>query len=135
MLNASSELPPQELPASKKLEMNDVLNEIKTLLENHDNPTEELQKYLSEVSLKIDDENKEALENVDQDAVKLLIEKHPYFKNPSTYHIRLITIMKYLRKKGVDITIPDIDLLVDNIILSIDGVEKIGYGKYRRRKF
>ena len=135
MLNATQELPAQELPASKKLEMNDVLNEIKMLLENHDNPTEELQKYLHEVSSKINDENRIALENVDQDSVKLLIEKHPYFKNPSTYHIRLITIMKYLKRKGVDITIPDFDLLVDNIILSIDGVEKIGYGKYRRRKF
>jgi hypothetical protein len=135
MLNATSELPAQELPPSKKLEMNDVLNEIKYLLEKHDNPTEELQRYLDEVSLKINDENRQALANIDQDTVKILIEKHPYFKNPSSYHIRLITIMKYLKKKGVDITIPDFDLLVDTIILSIDGVEKIGYGKYRRQKF
>jgi hypothetical protein len=135
MLNATSELPPQELPASRKLEMNDVLNEIKYLIEKHDNPSEELQRYLEEVSSKISDENKQALENVDQVSVKMLIEKHPYFKNPSSYHIRLITIMKYLKKKGVNITIPDFDLLVDQIILSIDGVEKIGYGRYRRQKF
>lgn len=135
MLNATSDLPPQELPASKKVEMHDVLNEIKHLIEKHDNPSEELQRYLEEVSSQINDENKKALECVDQASVKMLIEKHPYFKNPSSYHIRLITIMKYLKKKGVDITIPDFDLLVDNIILSIDGVEKIGYGKYRREKF
>jgi len=135
MLNATSELPPQELPASRKLEMNDVLNEIKHLIAKHDNPSEELQRYLEEVSSKISDENRQVLDNVDQASVKMLIEKHPYFKNPSSYHIRLITIMKYLKKKGVNITIPDFDLLVDQIILSIDGVEKIGYGRYRRQKF
>ncbi|MBF4694899.1 hypothetical protein [Fusibacter ferrireducens] len=135
MLNALSDLPAEEYPASKKLEMNDVLKDIKELLERHDNPALELQKYLSEVETKIDFENKRELDSVDKENVKSVIEKHPYFKNPSSYHIRLITIMKFLKKKGVDITIRDFDMLVDEIIMSIEGVEKIGYGKYRRRKY
>ncbi len=135
MLNASSDLPAQEYPPSKKLEMNDVLKDIKELLEKHDNPALELQKYLDEVETQIDFEAKRELDSVDKESVKSVIEKHPYFKNPSSYHIRLITIMKFLKKKGIDITIRDFDLLVDEIIMSMDGVEKIGYGKYRRKKY
>ncbi len=130
-----SEVPEQEYTHIKKLEMTDVLEDIKNLLEKHDNPSKELQKYLTNVESKIIDENKQKLDEVNQDQIKALIEKHPYFKNPSTYHIRLITIMKYLKKKGIDITLTDIDLLVDDIIMSIESVEKISYGKYNRRRF
>ncbi|MCD4713768.1 MAG: hypothetical protein K8R73_10840 [Clostridiales bacterium] len=130
-----SEVPELEYTPIKKLEMTDVLEDIKSLLEKHDNPAVELQKYLINVESKIIDENKQKLDEVNQDQIRLLIEKHPYFKNPSTYHIRLITIMKYLKKKGIDITLNDFDLLVDEIILSIEGVEKISYGKYSRRRF
>jgi DNA invertase Pin-like site-specific DNA recombinase len=130
-----SEVPEQEFTPIKKLEMTDVLEDIKNLIEKHDNPAIELQKYLVNVESKIIDENKQKLDCVNQDQVRLLIEKHPYFKNPSTYHIRLITIMKYLKKKGIDITLNDFDLLVDEIILSIGDVEKISYGKYSRKRF
>ncbi len=129
-----SEVPEQNYPM-KTLRMEDVLSDLKSLLESHDNPALELQKYLSNVETQMQDANLKALDSVDQEAVKLLIEKHPYFKNPSTYHIRLITIMKYLKKKGVDISISDMDLLVDEIVQSIEGVEKISYGKYRRKRF
>ena len=135
MESGPSEVPEQEYSPIRKLEMIDVLEDIKSLLEKHDNPALELQKYLSDVESKINDENKLKLESVDRTQIKHLIEKHPYFKNPSTYHIRLITIMKYLKKKGIDITINDFDLLVDEIIMSIDGVEKISYGKYSRKRF
>ncbi len=136
MQNTASDLPAQEVPvSSRKVEMNDVLNDIKELLEKHDNPSLELQKYLTEVETQIITQNQKQLDSVDKENIKQLIEKHPYFKNPSSYHIRLITIMKYLKKKGVDITMSDFDLLVDDIILTIEGVEKIGYGKYRRERF
>ncbi len=42
--------------------------------------------------------------------------------------------MKYLKKKGIDISIPDIDLLIEDIMLSIQGVTKIGDGRYKRKK-
>jgi len=131
MESAPSDVPEPETSV-KKLEMQDVLKDIKKLLEKHENPVIELHKYLTDVEVKINDAHKREL---NREAIKALIEKHPYFKNPSTYHIRLITIMKYLKKKGVDITLNDFDLLVDEIIMSIDGVEKISYGKYSRKRF
>ncbi|MGX8794645.1 hypothetical protein ACR6HW_00945 [Fusibacter sp. JL298sf-3] len=129
-----SDVPEPDYP-NETLHMQDVLSDLRTLLNQHDNPVKELQKYLSDVETKIKDAHVKQLESVDKNAVQALIEKHPYFKNPSTYHIRLITIMKYLKKKGVDISINDFDLLVDEIIQSIEGVEKISYGKYRRKRF
>lgn len=120
--------------ASERLERSDIINDIKTLLEQHDNPADHLQKYIVEVEELIEEEERIQLEAVDRDEVKNLIEKHPFFKNPNNYHIRLITIMKYLKKKGIDISIPDMDLLVDEIIQSIDGVTKKGYGQYARAK-
>lgn len=120
--------------ASERLESKDIINDIKTLLEQHDNPTDLLQQYLDEVEERIEEEERSQLETVDRDSIKVLIEKHPFFKNPNNYHIRLITIMKYLKKKGIDINVPDMDLLVDEVIQTIDGVKKRGYGQYSRVK-
>ncbi len=121
--------------ASERLERNDIINDIKTLLEQHDNPADHLQKYLDEVEELIEEEGRSQLETVDRNELKILIEKHPFFKNPNNYHIRLITVMKYLKKKGIDINIPDMDLLVDEIIQTIAGVKKRGYGQYSRVKY
>ncbi len=120
--------------ASERLESKDIINDIKTLLEQHDDPTVILQQYIGEVEERIEEEERTQLETVDRDSIKKLIEKHPFFKNPNNYHIRLITIMKYLKKKGIDINMPDMDLLVDEIIQTIDGVKKRGYGQYSRVK-
>ncbi|WP_430886208.1 hypothetical protein [Fusibacter sp. JL216-2] len=120
--------------ASERLESKDIINDIKTLLEQHDNPTDMLQQYIGEVEERIEEEERSQLETVDRDNIKTLIERHPFFKNPNSYHIRLITIMKYLKKKGVDIAVPDMDLLVDEVIQTIDGVKKKGYGQYSRIK-
>lgn len=65
-----------------------------------------------------------------EDSIIKLLKKHPYFKKPSDHPIRLITIMKYLKKKGVDTSIHNIDLLVEELILGIDGVKKIQSNKY-----
>lgn len=120
--------------ASERLERNDIINDIKTLLEQHDNPTDILQQYIDQVEERIEEEERGLLETVDKQNIKTLIEKHPFFKNPNNYHIRLITIMKYLKKKGVQINIPDMDLMVDEIIQTIEGVSKRGYGQYSRVK-
>jgi len=120
--------------ASERLERNDIIHNIKTLLEQHDDPADHLQKYLDEVEERIVEEGRSQLETVDRAEIRTIIEKHPFFKNPNNYHIRQITIMKYLKKKGVDISIPDMDLLVDEIIVSIEGVKKRGYGQYSRVK-
>lgn len=114
--------------------VDDLIKDIKEMIESDDDHKVKLASYLSDIENQIKSKNLIDIQNVDRDQIKKLVEKHPFFKNPNTYHIRLITIMKYLKKKGVDISINDIDLLVDEIIQTIDGVKKIADGKYSRRK-
>lgn len=116
------------------LNMNGVISELKKLINTHADPSHQLKEYLNKVEEKIEIVAKNELLNVDRNEVRSLIEKHPFFKNPNNYSIRLITIMKYLKKKGINISIPDMDLLVDEVIMTIDGVKKVGYGKYSRIK-
>lgn len=112
--------------------VDDLIKDIKEMIEDDDNHKEKLALYLNDIEKQIETKNKLDLESVDRDEIKKLIEKHPYIKNPNSYHIRLITIMKYLKKKGVDVNIADIDLLVDEIIQTIDGVKKLADGKYKK---
>lgn len=113
--------------------VDDLIKNIKELISNEEDHKEKLTSYLSVVEKQIEDKNQLDLSNVDRLHIRKLIEKHPYFKNPNSYHIRLITIMKYLKKKGIDVTINDIDLLIDEIIQQIDGVEKVADGKYKKQ--
>ena len=119
---------------TKEVDAEFIISEIKNLLGEHKDPSDKLQEYINHVEKKIDIVRKNELNNINKDEIKKLIEKHPYFKNPNSYSIRLITIMKFLKKKSVNVSLPDIDLLVEEIILSIDGVIKDGYGKYLRKK-
>lgn len=112
--------------------VDDLIKDIKEMIEDDDDHKEKLVTYLSDIEKQIESKNLLDLSSVDQDHIRKLIEKHPYFKNPNSYHIRLITIMKYLKKKGLDVAIVDIDLLVDEIIQKIDGVKKVADGKYKR---
>ncbi|MDO4772313.1 MAG: hypothetical protein Q4A72_01880 [Bacillota bacterium] len=59
------------------------------------------------------------------------IRKHPYFKNPCKYPIRIISIMKYLKKKGFDVKEKDIDLKVDELISQLPDVTKVDFGLYK----
>jgi len=113
--------------------VDELIKDIKEMIEDEDDHKEKLSSYLESIEKKIESKNRLDLNSVDKDAVRKLIEKHPYFKNPNSYGIRMITIMKYLKKKNVDVTIPDFDLLVDEIIQSIDGVTKVADGKYKRK--
>ncbi len=40
--------------------------------------------------------------------------------------------MKFLKKKGVDVSLPDIDILVDEIVKTCDNVESDEFGKYKK---
>ncbi len=59
-----------------------------------------------------------------------LIQKHPYFRNPCKYPIRLLTILKYLKKNGMNLHYRDIDLYVDRLVAKMDGVKRVGKGLY-----
>lgn len=70
----------------------------------------------------------------DDEKFAAAIEKHPYFKNPCDYPIRLITILKYLKSRGFNMNYTDIDIYVDKIIQKMDGVKKVGRGLYLYKK-
>lgn len=109
------------------------LKEFKKLLRNYNKPTDQIDYLISELEGNIDFENVIHIFDIDEKSIKKKIEKHPYFKNPCDYHIRLVTIMKYLKKKGVNIHYKDMDLVVDKLIQEIDGVKKVGDGMYLKR--
>ena len=68
----------------------------------------------------------------DEERIVRAIEKHPYFKNPCDYPIRLITILKYLKRRGFNMNYTDIDLYVDKLLQKMEGVKKVGRGLYRK---
>ncbi len=70
----------------------------------------------------------------EDDELISILKKHPYFKNPCKYPIRMISIMKHLKKKGIDVSEKDVDLRVDRLISSISNVDKIEFGFYRVQK-
>ncbi len=117
-------------PPADNIQMESIIKDIKVLLNKYNNPKEHVNKYLQKVEKEIENNGVETEYFIHRNKVKKYIEKHPYFKNPCNYHIRLLTVMKYLKKKGIDINIKDFDLVVDEIIQEIDGVKKIGEGKY-----
>ncbi|OPL07796.1 MAG: hypothetical protein AVO33_00135 [delta proteobacterium ML8_F1] len=111
------------------LSMEEVISHIKEIIEEQIEPSESLNLLIAQAEKKIN-----CPQEIDLEKIKDLILKHPFFKNPNHYHIRLITIMKYLKKKGVDITIPDLDLMVDELIASLPGVKKVSSDRYQYKK-
>lgn len=123
----------QDGPAvSSSINLNNVIDDIKEVLVKHENPKHILKEYLNSIESKIDTERMLKIHEVNREHIKNLILSHPYFRNPNDYGIRLVSIMKFLKKKGVDVSIPDIDILVDEIINTIDDIEVIEFGKYKK---
>ena len=112
-----------------EVKVQDIIKDIKNIIKNNINPSDEINNFINGVEEKI-----EKIEVIDRIIIKKLIVKHPFFKNPNNYHIRLITIMKYLKKKGVDISTKDIDIVVDEIIMTIHGIKKHGEDRYALKK-
>ncbi|QEK12386.1 hypothetical protein FQB35_08355 [Crassaminicella thermophila] len=109
------------------------LKDFKKLLKQYNKPTNQIDYFISKLEGNMDFENVIHIFDIDEKSIKKKIEKHPYFKNPCDYPIRLVTIMKYLKKKGVDIDYKDMDLIVDKLIQQIDGVKKVGDGMYLKK--
>lgn len=124
-----------DVPNSREArEMHEIIEDIKSLVNDHGTTKDALRAYLDAVHEQVLNMDVKDISDTERAEIKQLIEKHPYFKNPCSYQIRLITIMKYLRKKGIDVRIKDIDLMVDEIIQTIDGVVRIEYGRYYRKR-
>ena len=109
------------------------LKEFEKLLKKYNKPTNQIDYLINELEGNIDFENVIHIFDIDEKSIKKKIEKHPYFKNPCDYPIRIITIMKYLKKKGVNIDYKDMDLIVDKLIREMDGVKKVGDGMYLKK--
>lgn len=132
--NSDDAASPTEGNDIKTIGVDELIKDIKEMIENNNDHKEELISYLSDIEKKMESKNLIDIKTLDKEYIRKLIERHPFFKNPNNYHIRLITIMKYLKRKKIDISLNDMDLLVDEIIQTIDGVKKIADGKYSRHK-
>lgn len=109
------------------------LKELKKVLEKYNKPTSQVEYLISELEGNTDYQKVINIFGIDEKRILSYIKKHPYFKNPCDYPIRLITIMKYLKKKEISINYRDMDLIVDKLILQIDGVKKVGDGMYLKK--
>jgi hypothetical protein len=109
------------------------LRDLKKFLKKYNKSTSQIDQYIHRIEGNMDIEKVVQIYDIDESTIKKSIEKHPYFKNPCDYPIRLLTIMKYLKKKGIDIHYKDMDLIVDRLIQEIDGVKKVGDGMYLKK--
>ena len=97
--------------------------EMKNLFKEYGKNTESLDFIIKNLHDKIREFDNTDPVLPDEEKFAAAICKHPYFKNPCDYPIRLITILKYLKHKGFNMNYTDIDLYVDRIIQKIDGVK------------
>ncbi len=69
-----------------------------------------------------------------KDNILPIILKHPFFRNPNNYYVRRITLIKYLKKKGVDVSAETFSDELDNVLINIDGVNRAGIDGYSFKK-
>lgn len=107
--------------------------ELRACFREYEKSVEEIDFIISniEASIQVFNSGSEIL--IDEEKLVRQIEKHPYFKNPCDYPIRLITILKYLKSKGFNMNYADIDIYVDRIVQRMEGVKKVGRGQYQKR--
>lgn len=109
------------------LNIEDIIEDINEILLEESGSNARLKEYLQKV--KFNAKIKKSYYR-DEELGNMIL-KHPYFKNPCKYPIRIISIMKYLKKKGVDISEKDIDLRIDNIISDFPKVKRVEFGYYK----
>ncbi len=107
------------------LDVECLIDNLSVMLEQPDLSNARIKEYIENIKLKKIEHKLMSDQNI-----KDIILKHPYFKNPCKYPIRLINIMKHLKKKGLDVSEKDIDIRVDRILSGIDGIERIEFGRY-----
>ena len=108
--------------------------DLRSFFKEYDKSIEDIEFIINNIERNISIFNQSGSIIIDEQKMISQIEKHPYFKNPCDYPIRLITILKYLKEKGFNLNYKDIDIYVDKIIQRIDGVKKVGRGLYLKKK-
>lgn len=104
--------------------------ELAAIFKEYDKDTTQLDFVISHLQEQIEEYNEGRAVLPDRKEIEMVIRNHPYFKNPCDYPIRLLTVLKYLRRKGINMNYTDIDLYVDAILSAMDGVKKVGRGLY-----
>ncbi len=66
--------------------------------------------------------------------IMTLVLKHPFFRNPNNYYIRRITLIKFLKKKGIDVNTENFSEEFDLIMRKIPGVSKASLDGYSYKK-
>ncbi len=108
--------------------------ELRAFFKEYAKPLDEIDFIIGNIEANISIFNQSGAIVIDADKILSQIEKHPYFKNPCAYPIRLITILKYLKGKGFNMNFKDIDIYVDKLIQKVEGVKKVGRGLYKKSK-
>lgn len=104
--------------------------DLKTFFKEYNKPVEDIDFVIRNIESDIEMFSNGNHLILDEEKIVKQIERHPYFKNPGDYPIRLLTILKYLKKKGFNMHYRDIDIYIDNLIQKVDGVKKVGRGLY-----
>lgn len=108
--------------------------ELRSFFKEYDKPVEDIDFIINNIESNIEIFSKNKKIMLDDEKIISQIEKHPYFKNPCDYPIRLITVLKYLKEKGYNMNYQDIDIYVDKLMQKIEGVKKVGRGLYQKNK-
>lgn len=104
--------------------------DLRMFFKDYNKPVEDIDFIISNIESNIEIFSNGNTLFIDEDKIVKQIAKHPYFKNPGDYPIRLLTILKYLKKKGYNMHYKDIDIYIDKLIQKVEGVKKVGRGLY-----
>ncbi len=108
--------------------------ELRALFREHDKGTEDIDFVIANVEAELDKFRETRSVTLDEERIIAILQKHPYFKNPGTYPVRLLTLLKYLKSKGINMHYADIDIYIDRIVQKLDGVKKVGRGLYQKSR-
>ncbi len=131
-LNENESIISLKVPLSRE-NLREELNffkELRVFFKDYNKPVEDIDFIISNLESKIEIFSNDNHIIPDEEKIIRQIAKHPYFKNPGDYPIRLLTILKYLKKKGFNMHYKDIDIYIDKLIQKVDGVKKVGRGLY-----
>ena len=105
-------------------------SELSDIFREYGKDTDELDFITGHIQSQIDRFSSERASLPNKKEIEEVILNHPYFRNPCDYPLRLLTILKYLKRKGLNVSYTDIDLYVDSIMSGMDEVRKVGRGLY-----
>lgn len=127
-MESSSPIEPLPLPkgALNEEDILELVDGISRLLNEEIGSNARIDSYLNELKQRAGKKR----QSFSDSELKELILKHPYFKNPCQHPIRIISIMKYLKRKGYA-GHNGFEGRIDSIISSIDGVERLEFGRYK----